>query len=570
MNLSALNPPQVNPPNNKVAETSVSGNEAVRLKSEALSGADFASYLHNQVQSLKHAQRPAFAVADKALPPPTAKNEARLNKDKPADEHGHDKSVDSDAHKAQQQRQAAAKAAQADKSNDRTDGEEKVTDRQVQDRIQEAKEAQISQQQAQLAAQEQTAQAVSDQMQAALVGGADLSNELGTDSDQANGLAAQNATLTTIAVSDKLQIITTANAAASEQSVADFALAMGLDPNQVKTLFGESAANAAAAKLAGSNPSTQQILGINSSPGLGLTADAANAVADGKSMAFSAQALVGSGLTVAMDGPVSTADFQTLQAQAPAITADAQDMLGKMENLQIQLGSAQAQITAGTASPASTLAVLSMMDTQLRAEDIEALKNEFDAVSTFDSLPAVGKDVNATPLSPLTNRPTALAQAPTAPAFANTPDMAQTYDKLSQKLTTELAARMHEKLNAGEWKMKFALKPASLGLVDVQLEMRDGKLSAHFQSDTHLTQDLLQNGSQRLKDALADLGMNNASVFVAQGQAQGQGAQGQSARSGKFTQGNDNREKLSEESGLKIAGDKASRRDERSQFDSYA
>ena len=570
MNLSALNPPQVNPPNNKVAETSVSGNEAVRLKSEALSGADFASYLHNQVQSLKHAQRPAFAVADKALPPPTAKNDARLNKDKPTDEHGHDKSVDSDAHKAQQQRQAAAKAAQADKSNDRTDGEEKVTDWQVQERIQEAKEAQISQQQAQLAAQEQTAQAVSDQMQAALVGGADLSNELGTDSDQANGLAAQNATLTTIAVSDKLQIITTANAAAREQSVAEFALAMGLDPNQVKTLFGESAANAAAAKLAGSNPSTQQILGINSSPGLGLTADAANAVADGKSMAFSAQALVGSGLTVAMDGPVSTADFQTLQAQAPAITADAQDMLGKMENLQIQLGSAQAQITAGTASPASTLAVLSMMDTQLRAEDIEALKNEFDAVSTFDSLPAVGKDVNATPLSPLTNRPTALAQAPTAPAFANTPDMAQTYDKLSQKLTTELAARMHEKLNAGEWKMKFALKPASLGLVDVQLEMRDGKLSAHFQSDTHLTQDLLQNGSQRLKDALADLGMNNASVFVAQGQAQGQGAQGQSARSGKFTQGNDNREKLSEESGLKIAGDKASRRDERSQFDSYA
>ena len=570
MNLSALNPPQVNHPNNKVAETSVSGNEAVRLKSEALSGADFASYLHNQVQSLKHAQRPTFAVADKALPPPTAKNDARLNKDKPGDDSGHDKPLASDAQKAQQQRQAAAKAAQADKSNDRTDGDEKVTDRQAQDRIQEAKEAQISQQQAQLPADAQTAQAVSDQMQAALVGSADQTNELSADSDQATGLAGQNATLTTIAVSDKLQIITTANAAASEQSVADFALAMGLDPNQVKTLFGESAANAAAAKLAGSNPSTQQILGINSSPGLGLTADAASAVDSGKSMAFSAQALAGSGLAVAMDGPVSTADFQTLQAQAPAITADAQDMLGKMENLQIQLGSAQAPLTAGNSSPASTLAVLSMMDTQLRAEDIEALKNEFDALSTFDSLPALGKDVNATPLSPLTNRPAALAQAPTAPAFANNPDMAQTFDKLSQKLTTELAARMHEKLNAGEWKMKFALKPASLGLVDVQLEMRDGKLSAHFQSDTNLTKDLLQNGSQRLKDALADLGMNNASVFVAQGQAQGQGAQGQSARSGKFTQGNDNREKLSEESGLKIAGDRTSRRDERSQFDSYA
>jgi len=576
MNLSALNPPQVNHPNNKVAEPFVSGNEAVRFKSEALTGADFASYLHNQVQSLKHAQRPTFATLDKALPPSSAKNDAKVNIDKPAKESGHDKSVASDTHKAHQQRQTSAHAARSDRSNDRTDSDEKLTDRQSRNQIQDSKDAQDSQEQAQLVADEQaahdvtTAQTLLEQTQEALTKSADQTTELTTDSEQADALAAQNATLTTIAVSDKLQIITTANAAASEQSVADFALAMGLDPNQVKTLFGESAANAAAAKLAGSNPSTQQILGINSSPGLGLTADAANAVADGKAMAFSAQALVGSGLPVAMDSPVSTADFQALQAQPPATTTDAQDLLGKMDNLQIQLGSAQAQSAAGTASPASTLAVLSMMDTQLRAEDIESLKNEFDALSTFDSLPAVGKDMQATPLSPLTNRPAALAQAPSAPAFANNPDMAQTYDKLSQKMTTELAARMHEKLNAGEWKMKFALKPASLGLVDVQLEMRDGKLSAHFQSDTHLTQDLLQNGSQRLKDALAELGMNNASVFVAQGQTQGQGTQGQSARSGKFTQDNDNREKLSEESGLKIAGDNARRRDERSQFDSYA
>ena len=111
MNLSALNPPQVTPPNNKVAETAVSGNEAVRFKSEALTGADFASYMRNQVQSLKHAQRPAFATLDKALPPPAAKNDARLNKDKPADEHGHDKPVDSNAHKTQQQRQAVAVSA---------------------------------------------------------------------------------------------------------------------------------------------------------------------------------------------------------------------------------------------------------------------------------------------------------------------------------------------------------------------------------------------------------------------------------------------------------------------------
>ena len=178
----------------------------------------------------------------------------------------------------------------------------------------------------------------------------------------------------------------------------------------------------------------------------------------------------------------------------------------------------------------------------------------------------MGRDGTLTAVPTLANRtaPTH-GTAPGAPAFANNPDLAQTYDQLSQKLSTELAARMHEKLNAGEWKMKFALKPASLGWVDVQLEMRDGKLSAHFQPDTALTQDLLQNSSQRLKDALADLGLNQASVSVSQGQTQGQS--GRSSRSTPLTA---NREKLSEEPGLNIAVESGHRRNALSQFDSYA
>ena len=50
--------------------------------------------------------------------------------------------------------------------------------------------------------------------------------------------------MTTIALSDKLQIITAAQTQPSEKSVADFALAMGLDPGQVKELFGSSSAAA--------------------------------------------------------------------------------------------------------------------------------------------------------------------------------------------------------------------------------------------------------------------------------------------------------------------------------------
>ena len=148
------------------------------------------------------------------------------------------------------------------------------------------------------------------------------------------------------------------------------------------------------------------------------------------------------------------------------------------------------------------------------------------------------------------------------------PDMAQTFDKLSEKLATELAGRMHEKLNAGEWKMKFALKPASLGLVDVQLEMRDGKLTAQFNADTSLTQELIQNGSQRLKEALGQLGMNNASVLVGQGQSQQQGQASNSSNPSR--QGDDNRVKLADESGVEPLVQAKPRHSNSLQFDNYA
>jgi flagellar hook-length control protein FliK len=106
-----------------------------------------------------------------------------------------------------------------------------------------------------------------------------------------------------------------------------------------------------------------------------------------------------------------------------------------------------------------------------------------------------------------------------------TGDVDSAYETLNQKFTTELAGRIQQQINSGEWKMKFALKPASLGHLDVQLEMRDGKLSAVFHTDNAMTQDLLSNGSQRLKEALAQMGHHNAAVWVGSdgaGQSPGQ------------------------------------------------
>jgi len=96
------------------------------------------------------------------------------------------------------------------------------------------------------------------------------------------------------------------------------------------------------------------------------------------------------------------------------------------------------------------------------------------------------------------------------------------YDQLSDKLATEMAARMHKQLSDGQWKMKFGLRPAHLGGVEIQLEMKDGKLDAVFRAENPMTRDLLQNSTQRLRDALQNFGINAGFVQVGQGDGQSQ------------------------------------------------
>jgi len=97
--------------------------------------------------------------------------------------------------------------------------------------------------------------------------------------------------------------------------------------------------------------------------------------------------------------------------------------------------------------------------------------------------------------------------------------MSEIYERLSEKLSTEMAARMHEQINAGQWKMKFGLRPAHLGGVEIQLEMKDGKLSAQLNADNPMTREMLQNSTPRLREALANLGVQTDQVTVGQNQS---------------------------------------------------
>jgi flagellar hook-length control protein FliK len=543
MNLSALNTGLNQASANNTPEVSTPGNTPLRLPAGALSGEDFAAFLRNQVRALKNSQRPDIAAAP--VPsnlPPTERSAATPERKEPTVAENR-----SNKFKSQDKQAARHDGAQAAAQDDQAVHKELSQADDFVVRIENAPDT-----------SEQEAGQPSSSGLLAVSAPTDATLEQTSAAEEIEGDATSDlataAELTTIPLSPSINIITTVQTAPDDQSLTDFALAMGLDPHQVQALFGS-----AGTSVATNNVSTQQMLAMNSLPTVAAPSVSMDAIQFTASMP--AQVLT--------NVAVSTADFQALKAEQPvdseAILANAAKTLD-MLNMQIATAQATSASPVSYTPPISTLAVLSMMDSQLRPEDIEALKNEFDAVSAVD----LGGSENGLASGHQTSSNTYSAQAASkaAAAFANQPDMAQTFDKLSEKLATELAGRMHEKLNAGEWKMKFALKPASLGLVDVQLEMRDGKLTAQFNADTNLTQELIQSGSQRLKEALGQLGMNNASVLVGQGQGQQQGQASNSSNPSR--QGDDNRVKLADESGAEPNVRTKPRHSNSLQFDNYA
>jgi flagellar hook-length control protein FliK len=200
--------------------------------------------------------------------------------------------------------------------------------------------------------------------------------------------------------------------------------------------------------------------------------------------------------------------------------------------------------TAATNAPVpSTLDMLSLMGTGVDEQDVSALLSRFTEDAGSDSNPdqqqaSQGEGNNFSSFAQALSRNNNAANAAAASAAPTGANMSEVYDQLSDKMATEMAARMHKQLSDGEWKMKFALRPSNLGGVEIQLEMKDGKLDAVFHADNPLTRDLLQNSSQRLREALGNFGINAGQVNV--GQGGGNTTQNGSGNSGKQSQVRDN------------------------------
>ena len=393
-----------------------------------------------------------------------------------------------------------------------------------------------------------------------LVGGSFISHKpaqaaeaVATAQNAASSPQGQTATpLQTIELSPQVRIITDPKKAPSPESLAAFAKSMGLDESTIQNLLGE--APSASTTTTTALPSTITTSGLSATNPL-LMQTPVDATASNGNTAPSLDSLVATQLAAnpanngahvtAVSGAGLAASASTLNAPAmPGLSPT--DMAG-IQQLQITvLPAAVLPINAGmnTQSMPSNIDMLSLLGSSgVGEKEVSALLSQFSDSTGSDSHPDSdqsapdGHNASSFAQALTRNAPTANAAAANATPTHNA-NMSEVYDQLSDKLATELAARMHKQLSDGEWKMKFGLRPSNLGGVEIQLEMKDGKLDAVFRADNPLTRDLLQNSSQRLREALGNFGINAGQVQV--GQGGGNGQQNSSGRSTKQGQVRDN------------------------------
>ncbi len=349
------------------------------------------------------------------------------------------------------------------------------------------------------------------------------------------------APLQTIELSPQVRIITDPKAAPSPESLAAFAKSMGLDESTIQNLLGQQAA--APTNLTDATKSLPQTAVLPSTPLTQLQASMGAAGQVQVAVTPDAGAIAGTPQQ-AVSGAGLALSASTLQAPAaPGLTPSDMAAIQQIQITVLPAVVLPVNAANSNAPMPSTLDMLSLLGSGVDEQDVSALLTRFTEEANSDGQPPEQHESHSDSGHSFSSFSQALARnnpsGNTAPtAAAPTQNMSEVYDQLSDKMTTELAARMHKQLSDGEWKMKFGLRPANLGGVEIHLEMKDGQLDAVFHADNPLTRDLLQNSSQRLREALGNFGINAGQVQV--GQGGGNGQQNTSGNSGRQPQVRDN------------------------------
>ena len=509
-------------------------------------GLDFAQIMSRQLERLPQVERQSFAASAPQMKPAPEASRHQTQKrsdamdDRNADSDQRDDGTTKRSQNRQQDQDSTAAVRQA--SSDSED-----TNQVTQPRAQKTRATQKT-----LTAQEQIDAALLQAMSPV----APVNTPLASTVENKSALQ-------TIALSPQIQIITDPKQAPSNESLAAFAKSMGLDESAIQTLI----AGGNPATLSDSGETMRAALAANTplTPGVLTTGAQTNAspslMAALHSQSLDQSTVAGAATLNANLAQQTAALAQAASGSASLLAPDTQALpgallppmsaadLASIEQIQITVMPAAVALNGNASNLPSTLDVLSLMTGDLKEQDISALSTQFNEAGgndqPADQQPSSNSGDNTSFGQVLNRQANQNAPATSANVHAST-HMAEVYDQLSDKLATEMAARMHKQLSDGEWKMKFGLRPAHLGGVEIQLEMKDGKLDAVFRADNPLTRDLLQNSSQRLREALENFGIHAGLVHVGQ---QGGNAQQNASRNSA------NQPQVGDNSTLQVKGD---------------
>ena len=560
-------PRAATPPANSPVQGPASGADAVAGQSLGL---DFAQIMARQLQQLPAAQRQSFAATSDAIHTNNAQasEHAALlankdaasqadTKDKPAPKNNSRVSQDAPGHADDKQESSTKSSSSGSQRNKKAS--EGANDK-------NSDSATATPWQNDLPHVLALATSAATNVASALTNPAAGIQAVRTAANLAAQELAQSSDLTEsklqmYALSSKVHIITDPRQAPSPESLTAFAKSMGLDDATIQNLMGSATSNGAnglAATGANGQPN-----GAANAPGSNISALLGAALNGGSDKLGISQAdapaftqAMTQALSSSVQSPAANANLLQGATAAPlnfGISGLPANGLSQAEMASIQqiqmtvLPPAVLPVQSGNASQAfntpSTASVLSLLGGNLQEQDIASLASSFSQ-DTGEQSDASGSETSGQSSSGFAqamaqssagdNRAVASKDVTTAVA---TP-MNEVYDQLSDKLATEMAARMHKQLSDGQWKMKFGLRPAHLGGVEIQLEMKDGKLDAVFRAENAMTRDLLQNSTQRLRDALQNFGIDAG--FVQVGQNGGQNQQNASGNSTPQPQVRDN------------------------------
>ncbi len=363
-------------------------------------------------------------------------------------------------------------------------------------------------------------------------------------------LAAGALPLQTVALGPTLEVVTAPHGGPDRDSLAAFAKAQGLDDDVVAWLFSDATQAQVQAQALlpiqiptgvmalPASPNTGLVLGaagtpgtwvagltpgapvIPATPGLpGLPVDPEGAAAAGLTAAVTAASWLQTQQTARPDVPGDVDPAQAAATPLPAAFLAAAQTVAR---------GARADAAASAWQPPTQVADIPVEILSLDIQDLASLDTLWDEPGAArldtggNALGAAGTGAGTGQGSGTGAGTGAGSQAAADDAASPTPTGPRTagYQELSQRLGEALAQRVIAQIERGNWEVRLLLKPAKLGEVEIDLALRSGALDASFRTTNPVTRDLLNDGLPRLREVLANAGMDIAGLNVGSGRSQ--------------------------------------------------